>query len=144
MGALLPVLSGNWQWVAELPPVVGFVYLHDRHCYSSNFLKMEQNDTNKESVATTIKKEISFWDRPSTRVLIFIGIILVGLWYFTKWIPRQNCAGEVRFVPATDSRTPNAANPRDRGEVGLAEHYLYNNQKFATKGEAISYCTSNK
>ena len=27
MGALLPVLSGNWQWVAELPPVVGFLCL---------------------------------------------------------------------------------------------------------------------
>jgi len=101
---------------------------------------MEQNDTIKESEAITIKKEIPFWNRPSTGFLILIGIILIAIW----WMPRQECAGEVRFVPATESRAPNAANPRDRGEVGLAEHYLYNNQKFATKNEAISYCASNK
>ncbi len=34
MGAPSSVLSGNWQWVAELPPVVGFLFAH--HIYYSN------------------------------------------------------------------------------------------------------------
>ena len=37
--------------------VAGFMYLHDRQIYSSNFLKMEQIDTNKTPEVVAIKKE---------------------------------------------------------------------------------------
>lgn len=84
------------------------------------------------------------------KVLTFFGVIvgppiILALLSFLVFLykERQGCASEVRFVPATESRAPNAANPRDRGEKGLAEHYSYHNQNFKTKGDAITACVRN-
>ena len=40
MGIPLPVLSGNWQWVAQLPPVVGFLFANKNY----SFIKVELNN----------------------------------------------------------------------------------------------------
>jgi hypothetical protein len=104
---------------------------------------MEQIDTNKEAVATTLKKEIAFWNKPSTRVFIFIGIVLMVVGYFTHWLPREKCITEISYIPATETVAP-IEGYAFSGKQGKSEHYSYQMRDFKTKGEALSYCLSNR
>jgi hypothetical protein len=105
---------------------------------------MEQIATNKEVVANATKKEVSFWNKPSTRLFILIGIILVTVWYFTEWEPKQACESEVRYYPATESRPAYKSDYVDLPAIpGVSEYYSYDGQKFKTREEAISYCANN-
>ena len=103
---------------------------------------MEQSATNKVVEATPVKKEITFWNKPSTRLLILIGIIFIIVYYFTKWVPMQECKDKVIYQPAVESLPPTNENPFS-GRQGFSEHYSFAGQKFKSLDEAVSYCARN-
>lgn len=104
---------------------------------------MEQIATNKTAEAVTTKKEVTFWNKPSTRIFILIGVILAAVWYFTEWKPSQDCISEVRFFPELQ---PVPSNDRLGlpARSGMSEYYSYDGEQFKTREEAISYCAQIK
>lgn len=103
---------------------------------------MEQTATNKGTEVTPFKKEIPFWNKPSTRLFILVSIIFGIVLYFTKWIPMQECKDKVIYQPAVDSLAPTSENPFS-GRQGVSEHYSFSGQKFKSLDEAVSYCARN-
>ena len=102
---------------------------------------MEQIDTNKELVTAVTNREVTFWNKPSTRIFILIGIILAGVWYFTEWVPRQECVKKTMYHPAGSGL---GIFGNDKSTEGYYTYQGSGTSNFKTQEEAVSHCAQNK
>ena len=97
---------------------------------------MTEIDTDKGS-ETIVKKEISFWNRSSTRLLSLLTFIVVPiLIYSFWWVPRQECVSKISYRPAGTDMSIAQLSTNTEG------YYSYKGRKFKERNEAVSYCLS--
>lgn len=103
---------------------------------------MEHNDIDSSSNRNQTT-ETPFFDRkPGLQIAIIIGVIVLGFLYVKFWSPRQECANQISYHPATQSVS--TSDSRWGSIQGKGEYYSYRMKEFKTKSEAISYCVQDK
>ena len=102
---------------------------------------MEQNDTNSIVGVTHFKKEIPYWNRPSTGLLYLVLIVVAILIYNIWWTPRQECSNQVDYHPMGTERADGVAYGAPKS-FNQESYYSYGYKKFKSKREAINYCLS--
>lgn len=103
---------------------------------------MTQNDTNN----VVEVKVVPFWDKPSTRICILLGLILVIAIYFgyknsDYAYSKQICESSVRYVPAGESYGSRFGLESETSTVNV---YRYDFRSFETKREAVAYCINSR